>query len=437
MKRLAVFALLAAFAIAAIACESKTTPVATPAPAPGDAAKPAPGGGELVIFSWWTAGGEADGLNELIKFFEAKNPGVKVVNAAVAGDAGTNAKAVLKTRMLGGDAPGTFQVHGGSELLDGWVKPGHMAPITKLFDDNGWRTHFPAQLLDMVSANGEIYAVPSNVHRGNALWYNKALFDANGLKPPATVDEWMAVCKTLKDKGVTPLSLASRNKWEVLHLFESLLVAAGGADFYEDLFAGKIAWTDERVKKALTLLKDLLPYVNDNHATMTWDQASGMVQEGKAAMNVMGDWAKGYFEAHQWVADKDYGAVPTPGTVGVFFVVTDTFGLPAKAPNPQATLALLRVIGSVEGQAAFNPKKGSIPARTDVPMDAFDPIAKSIMTDFGKDVLVPSAAHGSAVAESFVISLNDQLSVFIQDKDVEKSAAALEAEAKDLGVRAP
>lgn len=394
-----------------------------------------PAGGELTIFSWWTAGGEADGLNELIKMFNAEYPGIKLVNAAVAGGAGTNAKAVLKTRMLGGNPPDTFQVHGGAELLQTWVRPGLMAPINSLYEKENWMSAFPKALLDMVSKDGKIYAVPSNVHRGNALWYNKELLEKNDITPPATFDEWIAACEKLKKAGVTPLALGSRNKWPVTHLFENLLAAAGGSEFYYDLFAGKIPWTDDRVKKALTYLKTLLDYVNNDHSALTWDQACGLVQEGKAAMNVMGDWAKGYFLAQGAVAKTQFDAVPTPGTVKMFFVITDTFGLPDKAENPEAALAFLKIVGSEKGQAAFNPKKGSIPARLNVPEGGFDLISRQFMADFAQDTLLPSCAHGSAVNEQFVTALNDQLSVFISEKDVDKTAAAIEFIAKDSGVR--
>jgi len=116
-------------------------------------------------------------------------------------------------------------------------------------------------------------------------------------------------------------------------------------------------------------------------------------------------------------------------------VVTDTFGLPAKAPNPQATLAFLRVVASVEGQVMFNIKKGSIPARIDAPMDQFDEIARATMADFRADKLAPSCAHGSAVIESFVTALNDQLSVFIAGANADQIAEALEAAARDTGIR--
>src|SRR5690554_2502730 len=71
--------------------------------------------GDLEIFSWW-AGDEGPALEALIKVFKAKYPKVNVINATVTGGSGVNAKAVLKTRMLGGDPPESFQVHAGQEL---------------------------------------------------------------------------------------------------------------------------------------------------------------------------------------------------------------------------------------------------------------------------------------------------------------------------------
>ena len=80
---------------------------ATTAPAAkaGDAKPAASGkpGGRLEMFSWWTTGGEEAGLKAMYAIYEKSHPGVEIVNQAVAGPAGSNAKAVLKTRMQGGD----------------------------------------------------------------------------------------------------------------------------------------------------------------------------------------------------------------------------------------------------------------------------------------------------------------------------------------------
>src|SRR5205823_11018502 len=111
--------------------------------------------GKFEFFSWWTAGGEAEGKNDILNLYKQLYPNVQVVDAAVAGGGGDQAKAVLKTRMQGNDPPDTFQVHGGPELIDGYVKADKMQPITQLYKDMNMTGAFPKQLLDMVSLNGE------------------------------------------------------------------------------------------------------------------------------------------------------------------------------------------------------------------------------------------------------------------------------------------
>ncbi len=79
----------------------------------------------------------------LIRLYKQKYPGVEVINATVTGGAGVNAKAVLKTRMLGGDPPDTFQVHAGMELIGTWVVADRMEDLTSLFRQEGWLQAFP------------------------------------------------------------------------------------------------------------------------------------------------------------------------------------------------------------------------------------------------------------------------------------------------------
>lgn len=388
----------------------------------------------LTIFSWWTAGGEAEGLNELIKLYTRDNPHGKIINAAVAGGAGTNAKAVLKTRMLGGDPPETFQVHGGAELIQTWVKPGLMSPLTGLYEDNGWKEFFPKELIEMISYKGDIYAVPANIHRGNVLWYNKGLLAKNGYKPPTTFDEWIALCKGLKEKGITPIALGSRNKWPVIHLFETLLLSTGGDEFYKGLFEGKISWEDEKVKTALNRLAIILEFTNKNHSALTWDQAAEEVNQGQAAMTVMGDWANGYFKAQKLTPNKEYGAIPVPGTLGSFIVITDTFGMPNREHTNIYTFGFFITVASKEGQTAFNLAKGSIPARTDISPELFDEISRQNISDFKTNKLVPSFAHGSAAVEQFVTAVGDLLSIFISEKEVDKTVKGFAKAAKDAGL---
>src|SRR5467141_4157737 len=351
------------------------------------------GSGSLEIFSWWTAGGEADGLAEMFKIYQQKYPGVKIVNAAVAGGAGSNAKAVLATRMQGGKPPDSFQVHAGQELISTWVKADKMEPITSIWNSEGWDSVIPKDLKSIVSKGSDVWSVPVNVHRGNALWVNLA--KAGSSITPGTgnnLDAFLSALGKAKSAGMqAPLALGSKGNWQVTMLLENNIVAVGGADFYRGLFNGKSSWTDNNVKSALTYIKSMLNYVNSDHTTIDWDQAAGRVQAGTSVFTIMGDWAKGYFTANNWTANVDFGAAASPGTKGMYMIVCDTFGLPKGAPHRDNAVAWLKVCGSNEGQTAFNPKKGSIPARTDVSASVFDPIAQQFMAEFKTDSLTPGS----------------------------------------------
>src|SRR5699024_11117790 len=108
---------------------------------------------DIEIFSWWTGAGEEEGLLALIDLFEDEND-LTIENAAVAGGAGTNAKAVLATRMQGDDPPSTFQVHGGAELNESWVAADKMESLDDLYEENDWMDKFPEDLIDLVSDDG-------------------------------------------------------------------------------------------------------------------------------------------------------------------------------------------------------------------------------------------------------------------------------------------
>jgi glucose/mannose transport system substrate-binding protein len=169
----------------------------------------------------------------------------------------------------------------------------------------------------------------------------------------------------------------------------------------------------------------MFDYINTDHSTIDWDEAAGRVSKGTSAFTIMGDWAKGYFTALNLKANTDFGAAPAPGTKGTYMIVCDTFGLPKGAPNAEAAKTWIKVCGSQEGQAAFNPKKGSIPARTDVSKDIFDAVAQQFIDDFKKDSLTPSIAHGSAAPEAFASAMNDEMGTFVQKKDDTATAANL------------
>jgi glucose/mannose transport system substrate-binding protein len=382
---------------------------------------------KLEVFSWWTSGGEAAALEALFNNYKKRYPGVGIINATVAGGSGSGARPVLQTRLAVNNPPDTWQSHPGWELLGQYVGPGYCEPVTELYQSGGWEKAFPEALVNMVSQEGKAYAVLTGVHHGNVLWYNKKLLEQNGIKlsDSLSFDEFFAICDKLKAAGVSALGVGDSGIWASAQLFENTLLGVIGPQGWTDLFSGKMKWDDPKVKKAMQYFAKMQDYLNPNHSTLTWDQAVKELMDGKVAFNSMGDWADGEFIKAKMKEKEDFGWVNHPGTGGSFLIVADCFTLAKGAPHKEAAIAWLKSIGSKEAQEAFNPLKGSIPARTDVDKSKFDGYHRWSMDEFAKDTLVASCVHGGAAPAAFQQSLNEAVTSFVTDKNVENFSAAL------------
>jgi glucose/mannose transport system substrate-binding protein len=394
-----------------------------PAVVPEEPAEEVAEESQLEIFSWWTAGGEAEGLNAMFEIYSALYPEVEIINATVAGGAGTNAKAVLATRLQGGDPPDSFQVHAGLEV-EKYEPSTYLVPIDDMFDP----AVFPQDLLDLLLYEGHYWTMPVNIHRSNVLWYNPGLLEANNVAVPTTMEEFFAACETLEAAGLIPIAMGTKDGWEAAHVFESFLPATLGADAYRGLWTGEVSWEDPGVTQALEDFLTMMEYVNEDHSALTWDAAGEYIIADQAAFMIMGDWAAGWFASKGYA---DFGWAPPPGTQGIFVALSDAFALPKNAPNEQAAIHWLEVCGSKEGQEAFNPAKGSICARTDCDPAAFEVVPEtyayltSAAEDWASDDIVPSVVHGAASYESWATDFKDVLTLFVTSGDVAAAQSAL------------
>ncbi len=391
--------------------------------------------GNVEIYSWWTSGSEKAALHALLADYEGKNPAVIVVNAAE--QSSQNAMTDLQQRMAEGNPPDTFQVNGGAELMQYVVTNGVDATQSKLENldalatQQNWAQVMPADVLSTVTYGGHYYGVPVDIARINALFYNTQLFTQFNLQPPATVADFVAVSQTLQANGITPLAVGDAGPWVLEVVFKSCMVAEGGADYYRTFVTGKNAFfsggtttPDATFTAALSDFQQIMTYANQ--ATMrsqTWDQAVGVVANGTAAMTIMGDWAVGEFISLGKTPGTDFGEVPAPGSASTFIFTTDTFVLPKGAPNRNGALSLLTEWGSAGGQAAFNPLKGSIPARTDADPSLYNVLSQATIQQFHTLPLVGDFAL--TVPASFPPVFDPALDQFVTDGNAQNVVLAV------------
>jgi glucose/mannose transport system substrate-binding protein len=431
MKKMFLWTMVVVIAVSMVAmfsltgCKTTTTETTTAAETTA-AATTAALSGKLEIFSWWTAGGEGEGKEALFKIYRERFPNVEIIDATVAGGAGSNAKAVLATRMAANDPPDSFQVHAGHELIDTYGVAGVLEPLNFIFEEEGWFDVFPQDMINIISMGQDILSVPVNIHRSNVLWYNKSVFEKNGITAPTTWDEFFTAADKLKTAGITPLALGDNGIWSSVQILENVLLGTLGPKDYVGLFDGTIKWNSDGVKKALETFVKILGYVNTDHAALGWDPAAQYVIDGTAAMTIMGDWAEGYFKSKGLTPDVEFGYIPVPDTSGSFMALSDSFCLPKNIKDRDNTVEWLKLCGSKEGQDAFNPLKGSIPARTDPDLSLYDEYLKSAIADFAKDTITPSIAHGAAVSTAWSTSIGDVVTLLVTDKDVAAAMTSLQ-----------
>ncbi len=367
----------------------------------------------------------------MIVVFNEKNPNIEFINSAVAGGAGTNARAVLATRLSQNEPPDSWQGHAGQELIGTYVKDEKIEPLNFLYEQEGWLDVMPETLIPLISDGGNIYSVPVNIHRANVIWSNTQVLADNGISIPTTLDEWFAAMDTLQAAGVTPLAMGEQ--WTAMHLFETILLANLGSDKYNGLWDGSTDWGSSDVTSALDTFEKVLSYTNSDASSLSWQDASQLVIDGSAAFNVMGDWAQGFFQELGKEPNTDYGWAPVPGTSGNFQFLSDSFVLAVGAPHRDASIEWLKVAGSKEGQDAFNPVKGSIPARSDGDVSLYNVYLKSAMDDWASNKVVGSLTHGVVANDSWKSEIDTALGLYLQDKDVTTFQAALVAACASSG----
>jgi glucose/mannose transport system substrate-binding protein len=380
--------------------------------------------GQLAVFSWWTGGGEAHGLQKLIKIWNRDHPSVKFKNETVAGGAGTNAKAVLSQRLAAKKPPDSFQGHAGAELQD-YIKAGQLEPVDSVWRQFGLRRVIPRQLISQITYRGRLYSVPVNIHRANVLWYNPAVLRRAGIAgPPKTWAQFIAALKKADEAGVQPLALGEQ--WTQMHLLETIMLATIGPSRYNALWKTGAGWNSGGVRTSLNRFRDVLEYTNSDAASLTWQDASKLVADGEAAFNIMGDWADGYFRLDlKKKPNSGYGWAPVPGTAGVYQWLSDSFTLPKGAPNRSAAIEWLGFLGSRRAQDTFNPAKGSIPARKDANPKLYGTYLKWALRQWKTNKLAGSLAHGVVANNAWKTDIDTALGLFLRSKDVGKFQTAL------------
>jgi glucose/mannose transport system substrate-binding protein len=346
------------------------------------------GATDLEVTHWWTSGGEAAAVAEFAKAFDAT--GNKWVDAAIAGSGGT-ARPIMISRITGGDPMGATQFNHGRQAEE-LVQAGLMRDLSDLAAKEKWaEIVHPKSLLDSCTLDGKIYCVPVNIHSWQWLWLSNAAFEKAGVAVPKNWDEFVAAGPALEKAGIIPLAVGGQ-PWQSAGAFDVLMVAIAGKDVFMKVFGDKDAEVaaGPEIAKVFKAADDARKMAKGSNV-QDWNQATNLVITGKAAGQIMGDWAQGEFQVAGQVAGKDYTCLPGLGVNEIISTGGDAFYFPLleDEEKSKAQEALASSMLDPKTQVAFNLKKGSLPVRGDVDLAAANDCMKKGLDILAKGNVIP------------------------------------------------
>ena len=283
-------------------------------------------------------------VNDAVKRFQDAT-GISVEVVSVAND---DFKTMFGVALASHDLPDVFHTWGGG-VLQSAVKAGDVADLTDLVPQSV-KDRFSPAALNFVTYNDRLYALPADVSLV-VMWYNRDIFDRFALKPPATFDELLSTCRTLRQHDVTPIALGNLDRWPGCFYFCYLATRIGGTDPVAAAAHGNPggSFSHPSFIEAGRRLRDLVQVdaFPEGFNGLNDTDARRLFFDGKAAMMLMGTWtlANAQKEAPSFLAKMGCFPFPTvkdgvgsPRTV--LGGVNAAYAVSAKSRNLKAAVAL-------------------------------------------------------------------------------------------------
>lgn len=276
-------------------------------------------------------------------------------------------KTKLTTLMASNAVPDIFYTWELS-YLEPFVEGGKVADITSyLEEDEEWKNSFAGGTLELLSYDGKYYGVPTQKTLC-VVYYNKEIFKENNVEVPTTFEEFLNVCETLKNNGVTPMSLAGREAYPSAQIVQQIAIGMEGSQLFDDINDGKEKWNNETFVKAAKEMTDMADkgYFQEGYIGANPDEAVNTFTNGQAAMLFTGVWET------DKIAQSDLGenisafALPPtdPQYENISIGSVDTsFAIAENSEHKDAAIAFLKYWTSEENEETLLYNAGRIPER--------------------------------------------------------------------------
>lgn len=308
--------------------------------------------GDLVINADKSGVAPKAAIEALIAGFKAANPDVSVTLNNFDSEA---YKGAIRN-FLTANPPDVVTWMAGNRMAP-FVKAGLLEDVTALWEEQGLNETLRSAASSM-TIDDKKWGVPFTYYQWG-IYYRKDLFEQQGITIPATWDDLVAASQKLKSAGITPFAIGTKALWPAAGWFDYLDLRINGYEFHKELTAGKVPYTDPRVRAVFekwAVLAKMGAFL-DNHSALDWQDAYPQMVQGKAAMYLMGNFLVAPLkEAGLTNENLGFFQFPevVPGIPRAEDAPTDAYHIASGAKNKPDALRFLAYVASPEAQTKMN-----------------------------------------------------------------------------------
>ncbi len=371
MKKFFALCLAMLMMLCACACAAPAAPAApaaepAPAAAPAEpaapAAEPAAAEPEQITLTMWTIATESDSHHQpyldSIADFEKAHPNIKIVMETFENE---SYKTKIKAAVAANELPDIFFTWGGG-FSSAFVESGRVLCVDEAYKN--YASELPEAMLGNLTWDGSKYGCGYTMNV-SMLFYNKKMFDENGLTAPTTYEELVNVCQAFIDKGITPFGISAKDTWVLAQAHDAFTLKSVGSKVLQSVLTkdGQNSYNTPGFLEASQKFVDLVNMgaYSKNAAGLTNDEACATFYSGEVPMYIMGSWMPGSINSDA-PNPADFDVVPVPVINGANAALSDFMGGPsdslmvsASTPYPEeAAMAMFEIARGVSHYGYLN-----------------------------------------------------------------------------------
>jgi multiple sugar transport system substrate-binding protein len=223
-------------------------------------------------------------MQDLVAAFD-KRGGAKASLNTVAAE---TFRTQLPTYLTSGNPPDLLTWYPGS-VADAYAEKGLLLDVGDIWTKPELSGYSDALKKLCTDSQGKKVFVPASYYWWG-VFYKKSNFAKWGVREPKTWDEFLALCRTLKTKGVAPIGLGAGadTAWVASAWFDYLDIRINGAQYHRDLLAGKHSFDDPQIHKVFDKWAEVLPYFDPNGTALSFQDATTAMLNDRTGMMLIG-----------------------------------------------------------------------------------------------------------------------------------------------------